>query len=171
VLDVSERGVQATIDEGQPAFWLPRHHPAVEWSSSPEPGAIVSVKVPMWLVAKHDQLRARRHQSAFALYAPDAGQIDPSKEMPVADHPDDIGDGVLFKNRDKTKSSQPDYFGRAKIEGRELRVAAWIRESKKSPGQKYMALSFREAIEQPAKPEPSGGWRDRDEAIPFGPAR
>jgi hypothetical protein len=90
----------------------------------------------------------------------------------MSDFPQDAGDGALFKNREKSKPSQPDYFGKAEIEGRSYRVSAWVKDSKKNPGQKYMSLSFRldeqqrPTAEQRAAAGPT--FRD-DEQIPFAP--
>jgi hypothetical protein len=82
------------------------------------------------------------------------------------DFPQDVGEGALFKNRDKTKPSQPDYFGKAEVKGVRLRVSAWLKESKKNPGQKYMSLSFRLEDTQPGQQQ-----RDRpqpaDSDLPF----
>ena len=50
--------------------------------------------------------------------------------------------GAIFKNERKEKESHPDYKGKAKINGQEFEIAAWINEAK-STGKKYMALSFK----------------------------
>ena len=87
----------------------------------------------------------------------------------MTDRPEDAGDGALFKNREKSKPSQPDYFGKAEIEGRSYLVSAWIKDSKKNPGQKYMSLSFR-LDEQRAERDDQAkreAQRPLDDAIPF----
>ncbi len=38
--------------------------------------------------------------------------------------------GVLFKNTKKTEEKQPDYTGNIFIEGKDLRLAAWIKQGK-----------------------------------------
>lgn len=48
--------------------------------------------------------------------------------------------GVLFRNKKKTKESQPDMTGSAEIEGVEYWVSAWSNESKQ--GQKFLSLAF-----------------------------
>jgi uncharacterized protein (DUF736 family) len=53
--------------------------------------------------------------------------------------------GALFKNEKKTAENQPDYTGRATIEGQQYNVAAWVRTSQ--AGAKYMSLAF--SIPQP----------------------
>ena len=37
--------------------------------------------------------------------------------------------GSLFKNDKKTKDAQPDYTGKVNINGREMRLAGWIKTS------------------------------------------
>jgi hypothetical protein len=84
-----------------------------------------------------------RFQDRLNFHAP----LDPEKpkgEFPMSDFPSDAGDGALFKNREKSKPSQPDYFGKAEIEGRKYRISAWIKESKKEPGQKALGSADEE---------------------------
>lgn len=59
--------------------------------------------------------------------------------------------GALFKNEKKTAENQPDYTGRATIEGQQYNVAAWVRTSQ--AGAKYMSLSF--TIPQPKTETPT----------------
>ena len=47
--------------------------------------------------------------------------------------------GMLFKNHKKEKDSQPDYRGQVKIDGKQMKISAWIKEGKKG---KFMSLSF-----------------------------
>jgi hypothetical protein len=92
--------------------------------------------------------------------------------MTMTEFPKDAGDGALFKNREKSKPSQPDYFGKAEIEGRKYRISAWIKESKKEPGQKYMSLLFRPADDRDddrRQQQPERGGPDWDSQIPFAP--
>ncbi len=114
----------------------------------------------------------RSWQAPFNFHQPTTG-LDPAaaeRTRPMADFPQDIGEGALFKNRDKTKPSQPDYFGKAEVNGVKLRVSAWLKESKKNPGQKFMSLSFRldETQQQPGQQQrPAGGQSFSDDQIPF----
>ena len=48
--------------------------------------------------------------------------------------------GVIFKNNYKKTDSQPDYKGRAMIDGVEKDVALWLNESKS--GVKYFSAAF-----------------------------
>ena len=58
--------------------------------------------------------------------------------------------GALFKNGRKETDRHPDYRGDANINGKDVWVAAWIKESKN--GKKFMSLSFTEKDEQKQKP-------------------
>lgn len=48
--------------------------------------------------------------------------------------------GVIFKNDYKEKDSQPDYKGRAMIDGVEKDLALWLNESKN--GSQYLSIKF-----------------------------
>jgi len=61
----------------------------------------------------------------------------PSKDMTA----------VLFRNNKKKSDNAPDYTGSAKVEGKEYRLAAWVRKSEKA-GQ-YLSI----AINVPQMPE------------------
>lgn len=50
--------------------------------------------------------------------------------------------GVLFKNKDKQSDKHADYRGNCEIDGKQMWVDAWIKESKKD-GSKFMSLSFK----------------------------
>lgn len=45
--------------------------------------------------------------------------------------------GVLFKNDRKERDNQPDYTGKIHVDGRERRLAAWIKTGQNG---KYMSL-------------------------------
>lgn len=68
--------------------------------------------------------------------------------------------GALFPNDDKAPgSNQPDYTGKAMIDGVEYRMAAWKKKGKKS-GKPWVSFHF-----TPKEPEPE---RDADGDILFG---
>ena len=50
--------------------------------------------------------------------------------------------GAIFKNNNKTKDTQPDYRGKVNVEGKELEISLWLKESKQ--GVKYFSASFQE---------------------------
>ena len=62
---------------------------------------------------------------------------------------DNEGRGVLFKNKERTKDSQPQAKGSCQLEGVEYWVSAWTQESK--AGQRYQSLSFQRKDEVHAK--------------------
>jgi hypothetical protein len=170
---VRERAVQARLNGGRDGslFWLPRSWPA-EWDAVPEVGTDVNVTLPRWLAAKHSPivaLRTRGQTSLGPLFNPPpplGPEAFKEGSFPMTDHPKDAGTGMLDKNRDKQKPSQPDYFGRCEIDGRRYRISAWIKDSSKHPGQKYMSLSFRPDEQQQPEPSPEREW-SRESEVPF----
>lgn len=67
------------------------------------------------------------------------------------------GGGVLFKNTRKQKDTHPDYTGNALINGKEMDIAAWVKEGKKG---KFFSLSI--------KPKEGSQGRSRqDDDVPF----
>jgi hypothetical protein len=175
VEDVRGRGVQVRLVEDRRGdlFWLPRGWPA-DWSVAPTVGEVVAVKLPRWMAQQHKPVVGLRcgYQSSLSPYLNPLPGLDPAKAegtLPMAtDYPEDIGKGALFKNRKKEKPSHPDYRGECEIDGRKLRISAWLRKSEKT-GETYMSLAFREAEEQqqPKPQQPAGGPTFGDEPIPF----
>ena len=49
--------------------------------------------------------------------------------------------GAIFKNN-KTKETQPDYRGKVNVNGKDMEVSLWVKESK--TGTKYFSASFQE---------------------------
>ena len=49
--------------------------------------------------------------------------------------------GAIFKN-DKKQGNQPDYRGKVNVNGKEMEIALWLKESSK--GTKYFSCSFSE---------------------------
>ena len=50
--------------------------------------------------------------------------------------------GAIFKNDKKTSANQPDYRGKVNVNGKEMEIALWVKESSK--GLKYFSCSFSE---------------------------
>lgn len=50
--------------------------------------------------------------------------------------------GAIFKN-DKKQGNQPDYRGKVNVNGKEMEIALWLKESSK--GTKYFSCSFSES--------------------------
>ncbi len=71
---------------------------------------------------------------------------------------------ALFKEEEKKNEKGPDYTGMGLIEGKELRLAAWINEAKNS-GKKYLSIAFSEPMVQEAKQAKASV--DDDDDIPF----
>ena len=56
---------------------------------------------------------------------------------------DNNNKGVLFRDNDKpADSKKPDYTGKLNVEGKDFRIAGWIRESK--TGTKFLSLAVSE---------------------------
>lgn len=72
------------------------------------------------------------------------------------------GSGFLFKEKDKKSPNHPDYTGKLVVDGDEVRIAGWIKES--AAGNKYMSLQL-DTHERRTRQEVS--TVDPDDDIPF----
>jgi uncharacterized protein (DUF736 family) len=54
--------------------------------------------------------------------------------------------GAIFKNT-KTKETQPDYRGKVNVNGKDMDISLWVKESK--TGTKYFSASFQEPYIKP----------------------
>lgn len=61
-----------------------------------------------------------------------------------------INSGAIFKNT-KTKETQPDYKGKVNVNGKDMEVSLWVKESK--TGSKYFSASFQEPYVKPVSQE------------------
>lgn len=69
--------------------------------------------------------------------------------------------GSLFKNKNKTKDSQPDYTGTAKIQSQNVRVAGWKKES--LSGITYLSLAFTPIVEEEVESKSQSNTDDNDD--------
>jgi len=69
---------------------------------------------------------------------------------------------ALFKEEDKQNPKGPDYTGMGLIEGKELRLAAWINEAQTS-GKKYLSITF----EEPRQKEAPAKKATEEDDVPF----
>jgi len=76
------------------------------------------------------------------------------------------GHGGLFKNDKEGNPARPDYTGDGRIDGKNWRIAAWLKDGKNG---KFMSLNFSEPREkqQAKKPEPAPVVEDFEDEIPF----
>ena len=61
-----------------------------------------------------------------------------------------LNSGAIFKNS-KTKDTQPDYRGKVNVNGKDMEVSLWVKESK--TGSKYFSASFQEPYVKPVSQE------------------
>lgn len=54
--------------------------------------------------------------------------------------------GVLFRNTKKESEKHPDYTGNLLINGKPMRMSAWVKEGTKG---KYMSIQFQEPYDKP----------------------
>ena len=59
-----------------------------------------------------------------------------------------LNSGAIFKNDKKAKDTHPDYRGKVNVEGKELEISLWLKESK--TGVKYFSASFQQPWVKPA---------------------
>jgi len=57
-----------------------------------------------------------------------------------------LNSGAIFKNSKKTTEKQPDYQGTVNVNGKEMQISLWIKESKK--GTKYFSAAFQEPFKR-----------------------
>ena len=74
--------------------------------------------------------------------------------------------GALFRNDRKQQPNHPDHTGTCKIDGKEYRISAWIKQS--GAGNKFFSLAFEPKEVQENKPSAPGAvHEDFDDDIPF----
>ena len=70
--------------------------------------------------------------------------------------------GAIFKNDKKTSENHPDYIGKVNVNGKDMEVALWLKESKS--GTKYFSATFQEPY---VKPEARVVTDEQDDDLPF----
>jgi hypothetical protein len=78
-----------------------------------------------------------------------------------------VGMGSLHNNGE-VRGKQPPYGGPIEIDGRQLRMSAWVKEK---DGKKYFSIEVQEVVEVEDDPKPAFGQQTRepinDADIPF----
>lgn len=77
---------------------------------------------------------------------------------------DNTNSGVLFKNDKDGNEKRPDYTGEINVDGKDLRLAAWIKTSAK--GTKFLSLRVSEKEER-RESQPAQGDDFGDNDVPF----
>jgi len=75
-----------------------------------------------------------------------------------------VNTGAIFKNDKKTKETHPDYRGKVNVNGKEMEIALWIKESSK--GLKYFSAAFSEPYVPTEAPRIQVQQIDEDD-LPF----
>lgn len=71
------------------------------------------------------------------------------------------GQGSIFKTKEKHSENSPDYKGKVKVNGEELSISLWVKESKSK--EKYFSVGIRKD-----NPKPSGRPISiKDDDFPF----
>jgi uncharacterized protein (DUF736 family) len=73
--------------------------------------------------------------------------------------------GAIFKNDKKTSETHPDYKGKVNVNGKDMEVALWLKESK--TGIKYFSTTFQEPYVKPVHTEIPLMADDSDDDLPF----
>lgn len=73
----------------------------------------------------------------------------------------------IFKNNYKEKSNQPDYTGKAMVDGKMKDVSCWLKEDRN--GNKFFSCQIKDEWVNPnsAPPAPPAVNNDFDDDIPF----
>jgi uncharacterized protein (DUF736 family) len=72
--------------------------------------------------------------------------------------------GAIFKNDKKTSENHPDYKGKVNVNGKDMEVALWLKESK--AGTKYFSATFQEPYVKLDQPQPKE-YGDANDDLPF----
>ena len=73
--------------------------------------------------------------------------------------------GAIFKNDKKTAETHPDYKGKVNVNGKDMEIALWLKESK--AGMKYFSASFSEPYIKPVLSAPAVQFALEDDDLPF----
>ena len=77
-----------------------------------------------------------------------------------------IGSGILWKNKYKKTDREPFFRGKATIRGHELEVAAWLKKDKNN--QDMISMAFDDVIEPETPPHKRNGKQDKSLEEIFG---
>ncbi len=73
--------------------------------------------------------------------------------------------GAIFKNDKKTSEKHPDYRGKINVNGHDLEIALWLKESAK--GVKYFSASISEPYVPEQNTENNTTTTEQDDDLPF----
>ena len=75
--------------------------------------------------------------------------------------------GALFKNDKKGNERSPDYSGKINVNGKDLRLAAWIKEGKSGKFMSLKVSEFTEKKEPVVAKKATPDFADLDDNLPF----
>ena len=64
--------------------------------------------------------------------------------------------GTIFKNNRKEKDSQPDYTGKALVDGKEKAVSLWVKQGKSGP---FFSMSLQEPWKPAGEADKANGYQ------------
>ena len=81
-----------------------------------------------------------------------------------------LNSGAIFKNSKKTNEKQPDYQGTVNVNGKEMQISLWFKESQK--GTKYFSAAFQEPFKKDTETktypnETKYSPKIEDDSLPF----
>jgi len=74
------------------------------------------------------------------------------------------GQGSLFRNDKKTGDKSPDYTGKIKWNGKEYRLAGWLKEGRTG---KFLSVQMSEPRQKEAPKDAGTGHVDLNDSVPF----
>lgn len=72
--------------------------------------------------------------------------------------------GVLFRDNKRTNDRAPEYTGKLDVDGKEYRIAAWVKEGKNG---KFFSLQVEEPRQKSGGANTGYSGGDLDDEIPF----
>lgn len=74
--------------------------------------------------------------------------------------------GAIFKNAKKTNEKQPDYQGNCVVNGKEMQISLWLRQSQK--GVNYFSAAFSEPYKKENQNQTySNNFNKANDDLPF----
>ena len=105
----------------------------------------------------------KRKATIFTLKLNQKGKTMETKDKKVYNN---VGSGILWKNKFKKSDREPFFRGKATIKGKEFEVAAWLKKDKNN--QDMISMSFDDAVEAETPPHKRNGKKEKSIEDIFG---